>query len=43
MAGPALSRQYVARGAATADFFNRGAEDLLVSVLGGSRILLRKQ
>jgi len=43
MAGPALSRQYVARGAATADFFNRGAEDLLVSVLDGSPLLLRNQ
>jgi hypothetical protein len=42
-AGPALSRQYVARGAATADFFNRGAEDLLVSVLDGSPLLLRNQ
>jgi len=42
-AGPTLSRQYVARGAATADFFNRGAEDLLVSVLDGSPLLLRNQ
>jgi enediyne biosynthesis protein E4 len=36
-----FSRRYVARGAATADFFNRGAEDLLVTVLDGSPLLLR--
>ncbi len=42
-AGPTLSRQYVARGAATADFFNRGAEDLLVSILDDSPLLLRNQ
>jgi hypothetical protein len=32
-AGLALSRRYVARGAAAADFFNDGREGLLVSVL----------
>ena len=42
-AGPAISRRYVARGAATADFFNDGRQDLLVSVLDGSPILLRNQ
>ena len=36
-----FSRRYVARGAAVADFFNRGAEDLLVTVLDGSPVLLR--
>src|SRR5262249_52663392 len=36
-----FDRRYVARGAATADFFNRGAEDLLVTVLDGSPLLLR--
>ncbi len=36
-----FSRRYVARGAATADFFNRGAEDLLATVLDGSPLLLR--
>src|SRR5262249_52956511 len=36
-----FARRYVARGAATADFFNRGAEDLLVTVLDGSPLLLR--
>jgi hypothetical protein len=42
-AGASLARRYVARGAATADFFNRGAEDLLVSVLDGSPLLLRNE
>jgi enediyne biosynthesis protein E4 len=36
-----FSHRYVARGAATADFFNRGTEDLLVTVLNGSALLLR--
>jgi hypothetical protein len=39
--GVAMSHRYVARGAATADFFNEGREDLLVSVLDGSPLLLR--
>ena len=39
--GPALSRRYVARGAATGDFFNDGKQDLLVSVLDGAPLLLR--
>jgi len=38
--GPALSRRYVARGAASADFFNDGHENLLVSVLDSSPLLL---
>lgn len=42
-AGMALARHYVARGAATADFFNDGREDLLVSVLDGSPLLLRNE
>jgi len=41
--GLALTRRYVARGAATADFFNSGREDLLVSVLDGPPLLLRNQ
>jgi hypothetical protein len=41
--GLALARRYVARGAATADFFNSGREDLLVSVLDGPPLLLRNQ
>ena len=42
-AGAAMARRYVARGAATADFFNDGQEDLLVSVLDGSPLLLRNR
>jgi hypothetical protein len=42
-AGAATFRRYVARGAATADFFNDGQEDLLVSVLDGSPLVLRNQ
>ena len=41
--GVALSRRYVARGAASADFFNNGRENLLVSVLDGSPLLLRNE
>jgi hypothetical protein len=33
----------VARGAATADFLNNGSEDLLVTVLDGSPVLLRNR
>ena len=40
---PALSGRYVARGAASADFFNDGREDLLVSVLDGPPLLLRNK
>jgi hypothetical protein len=40
-AGAAMARRHVARGAATADFLNRGVEDLLISVLDGSPVLLR--
>jgi hypothetical protein len=36
-----FSHRYIASGAATADFFNRGTEDLLVTVLDGSPLLLR--
>jgi hypothetical protein len=42
-AGLALRRQYVARGTATADFLNNGSEDLLITVLDGSPVLLRNQ
>ena len=42
-AGSAMARRYVARGAATGDFLNTGAEDLLITVLDGSPILLRNQ
>jgi hypothetical protein len=42
-AGPSMVRHYIARGAAAADFFNDGREDLLVSVLDGSPLLLRNK
>jgi hypothetical protein len=41
--GPALAKKYVGRAAASADFFNTGHLDLLMSVLGGSPVLLRNQ
>ena len=41
--GPALARRYVGRAAATADFLNRGKEDILISVLDGSPVLLRNE
>jgi enediyne biosynthesis protein E4 len=41
--GVSLARRYVARGAATADLFNDGREDLLMSVLDGAPLLLRNQ
>jgi enediyne biosynthesis protein E4 len=41
--GAAMSHRYVARGAATADFFNEGRQDLLVSVLDASPLLLRNK
>jgi hypothetical protein len=42
-AGPAMNRRYVGRAAASADFLNNGREDLLMSVLDGSPVLLRNQ
>ncbi len=42
-AGPPLARRYVARAVATADFLNNGTQDLLISVLDGSPVLLRNQ
>jgi hypothetical protein len=42
-AGSAMTRPYVARGTATADFLNNGSEDLLISVLDGSPLLLRTE
>jgi len=41
--GAALSRRYVGRGAAVGDFENRGAEDVLMTVLDGSPVLLRNR
>lgn len=42
-AGSAMTRRYVVRGAATGDFLNRGSEDILISVLDGSPLLLQNQ
>src|SRR5215471_15358673 len=42
-AGAALSRRYVARGAAAADFMNNGRQDLLMTELDGSPVLLDNQ
>lgn len=42
-AGAPFRRRYVGRGAASADFFNDGKMDLLVSVIDGSAVLLRNQ
>jgi len=39
--GAALSRRYVARGAASADFWNDGRQSMLISVLDASPVLLR--
>ena len=41
--GAALSRRYVARGLAVGDFGNRGLEDLLLTVLDGSPVMLRNR
>jgi hypothetical protein len=42
-AGAALARRYVGRGLASGDFENRGREDLVMTVLDGSPVLLRNQ
>ena len=41
--GAALARRYVGRGLASADFQNRGFEDLVMTVLDGSPVLLRSR
>ena len=41
--GSALARRYVGRAVATADFLNRGVQDVLLTVLDGSPVLLRNQ
>jgi hypothetical protein len=41
--GAALKRRYVGRGAAAADFMNNGRQDVLISTLDGSPVLLRNQ
>ncbi len=42
-AGPALAKKYVGRAALTADFWNRGRQDLLITNLDASPILLRNE
>jgi hypothetical protein len=41
--GGALAKKYVARAALTADFWNRGRQDLLITNLDGSPILVRNE
>src|ERR1017187_1691261 len=41
--GPALAKKYVARAALAADFWNRGRQDLLFTVMDGSPVLLRNE
>jgi hypothetical protein len=41
--GGALARKYVGRAALTADFWNRGREDLLITDLDASPVLLRNE
>jgi enediyne biosynthesis protein E4 len=41
--GGALGRKYVGRAALTADFWNRGREDLLITDLDASPVLLRNE
>ena len=42
-AGAAFTRRYVGRAALTADFWNRGRQDLLFTDLDGSPVLLRNE
>ena len=42
-AGDALAKKYVGRAALTADFWNRGRQDLLITNLDGSPVLLRNE
>ena len=42
-AGSAFTRRYVGRAALTADFWNRGRQDLLFTNLDGSPVLLRNE
>jgi hypothetical protein len=41
--GPALSKKYIGRAALTADFWNRGRQDLLFTNMDGSPVLLRNE
>jgi hypothetical protein len=42
-AGTAVTRRYVARGAAVADFLNNGQQDVIMSALDGSPMLFRNR
>jgi hypothetical protein len=42
-AGPALARKYVGRAAVAADFWNRGRQDLLMTVMDGQPVLMRNE
>ena len=42
-AGAAIAKKYVGRAALTADFWNRGRQDLLMTNLDGSPVLLRNE
>jgi hypothetical protein len=41
--GPALAKKYIGRAALTADFWNRGRQDLLFTNMDGSPVLLRNE
>jgi len=41
--GPALSRKYIGRAALTADFWNRGRQDLLITCMDSSPVLLKNE
>jgi enediyne biosynthesis protein E4 len=41
--GPAFQKKYVGRAALTADFWNRGRQDILFTTLDGSPVLLRNE
>ncbi len=40
---PALAKKYIGRAALAADFWNRGRQDLLFTVMDGSPVLLRNE
>jgi len=41
--GPALAKKYIGRAALTADFWNRGRQDILFTNMDGSPVLLRNE
>jgi len=42
-AGPAFAKKYIGRAALTADFWNRGRQDILFTNMDGSPVLLRNE